>query len=151
MTLVPFAVVVALRVLPEGASAPASAPPVAASPVGGPDSGASPATEGTLPRSLFDAVMAGGPQRVVASVDVQPALAERRFLGFRIVRFRPDGVLRDCAALLPGDVVVSVNREPLERPEQFMRAWEVVKNAPVLEVDVLRQGRPVKFRWTLTP
>jgi type II secretory pathway component PulC len=110
-----------------------------------------PTVESTLTRSAFDAAIARGPQRIVASVEVRPALDRGRFLGFQIVRWLPDGDLRDCTSILAGDVIVSVNRESLERPEQFMRAWEVVKTATALEVEVLRAGQRLLYRWKIEP
>jgi type II secretory pathway component PulC len=110
-----------------------------------------PTVESAITRSAFDAAIARGPQRIVASVEVRPGLDRGRFLGFQIVRFLPDGDLRDCTSILPGDIVVSVNRESLERPEQFMRAWEVVKSAPAVEVEVLRAGQRVVYRWKIEP
>lgn len=156
MMLVQFmsALAPALLVVPTDAPGAASAPApatVAPQPPGSDAPPGVPVMSSTLPRAAFEAVMAGGPQRVVAAVDVQPALVGRRFVGFRLVRIRPEGVLRDCTSLLPGDVIVSVNRESLERPEQFMRAWEVVQNAGAIEVEVERQGRRFLHRWTLTP
>jgi type II secretory pathway component PulC len=121
--------------------APAGAPPAA--PV--------PTVESAITRSAFDAAIARGPQRIVASVEVRPGLDRGRFQGFQIVRFLPDGDLRDCTSLLPGDVIVSVNRESLERPEQFMRAWEVVKTAAAVEVEVLRAGQRLVYRWKIEP
>jgi len=134
-------------------SAPAVAVPATAAPVqpGSDAASAVPVMASTLARAAFDAVMAESPQRVVAAVDVKPALVGRRFVGFRLLRIRPEGILRDCTSLVPGDVIVSVNREPLERPEQFMRAWEVVKNASAIEVEVERGGRRILYRWTLVP
>ena len=108
-----------------------------------------PTIDSTLPRALFEAALARGPQRIVASVEVRPSLEGGRFIGFQIVRFMTDGDLRDCTSLLPGDVVVTVNREALERPEQFMRAWEVVKTAPVLEIEVIRGGQHLVYRWKI--
>lgn len=107
--------------------------------------------ESALSAAEFDAAMARGPQRVVASVEVQPALEKGRFLGFRIVRLQPDGDFRSCTSLLPGDVVLTVNREPLERPEQFMRAWEVVKASRSVEVELQRGTSRMLYRWTIQP
>lgn len=130
----------------------AATPPAAAVGTAGPPAPASqPAIELSLTREAFDAAIARGPQRIVASVEVRPALDRGRFLGFQIVRFTPDGDLRECASLLPGDVVVSVNRESLERPEQFMRAWDVVKGATAIEVEVLRTGQRLVYRWSVVP
>jgi type II secretory pathway component PulC len=115
--------------------------------------GAPPATviEGQLSRDEVQKVLERGPQRFVASLRVAPALEKGRFVGFRIEAFTPESPLANGGAIQPGDVVVSVNDEPVERPEQFMRAWEVVKAADRLSVLVLRDGQRLLYRWKIAP
>lgn len=107
--------------------------------------------EGELARAEVIAVVAQGPQRFIASVQVAAHLDGRRFVGFRIEGFAPDSPLVNSRAVQPGDVILSVNREPLERPEQFMKAWERVDDGDSLEVELLRAGQRLRYRWTLVP
>lgn len=107
--------------------------------------------EGELPRAEVAAIVERGPQPFIASLRVAPHLEGRRFVGFRIEGFAPDSPLINSRAIQPGDVVLAVNREPLERPEQFMRAWELVARKDTLEVDLLRAGQRLRYRWTLVP
>ena len=39
----------------------------------------------------------------------------------------------------------------LERPDQFMRAWEALAKAKRLDVRVLRGDARLHYRWTLVP
>lgn len=133
----------ALLATPKTPPVPASqAPPVAAD---------ERLIESVLTRAEVAPILEQGPQRVVAAVEVSPHLERGRFVGFRILRFRSDGPFADVRSLQPGDVVVRVNRESLERPEQFMRAWEVVKQADELEIEVLRGDQRFVFRWRIVP
>ncbi|MCA9540944.1 MAG: hypothetical protein KC620_18720, partial [Myxococcales bacterium] len=88
--------------------------------------------EGALARSEVRSVIERGPQRFIASLRVAAHLEKGRFVGFRIEGFAADAPMVNSQSVQPGDVILSVNREPLERPEQFMRAWEVVKEADTL-------------------
>ncbi len=107
--------------------------------------------EGQLSRSLVKKVMERGPQRFVAGLRVSAHLVEGRFVGFRIDGFTSEGPLVNSRHILPGDVVVRVNREPIERPEQFMRAWDVVRDADNLDVLLLRGGQQLRYHWKIIP
>ncbi len=107
--------------------------------------------EGQLSRRTLEQVMERGPQRFVAGLRVSPHLVAGRFVGFRIDGFTADGPLVNGRSILPGDVIVSVNQEPIERPEQFMRAWDVVKRADALRVRLLRGAQQLEYRWKLVP
>ncbi len=106
--------------------------------------------EGQLSRAVLKKVIERGPQRFVAGMRVSAHLVEGRFVGFRIDGFAPDGPLVNGRHILPGDVVLKVNQEPIERPEQFMRAWDVVSGADSLDVLLLRGGQQLRYHWKLT-
>lgn len=105
----------------------------------------------TVARDKVEAVFARGPQFIAASIQVAPAFENKRFLGFRIVSFTRGSVFADSMGLRPGDIVMRVNNEPIERPEMFMRAWEVARQAPVIEVRVMREGEVIRHRWRVSP
>ena len=105
--------------------------------------------EGELERAVVERVLAAGPQKFIASLRLAPHMKGKRFVGFRIDGFAPDSPLVNGGAVQPGDVVLRVNREPVERPDQFMRAWEVVGGADVLEVELLRGTQRYLYRWKL--
>ncbi len=94
--------------------------------------------ESSMSRSELQNIMERGPQRFIATLRVGAHLEKGRFLGFRIKGFTTDGPLVNSRSILAGDTILRVNKEPVERPEQFMRAWETVKSADHLEVLLLR-------------
>lgn len=107
--------------------------------------------DGELERHRVQQVIDKGPQRFIASLRVSPHLVKGRFKGFRIDGFTPDSPLINSRAVQPGDVIIRVNREPVERPEQFMRAWELVAKADTLEVLLQRGNQRYQYTWTLRP
>lgn len=125
----------------------AVAPPAAAGPT--PAAEQAIVLEGELERSEVKRVIERGPQKFIASLRVAPYMKGKRFMGFRIEGFAADSPLVNSRAVQPGDVVLKVNGEPVERPEQFMRAWEVVAGAEALEVTLLRGTQRYVYRWTL--
>jgi type II secretory pathway component PulC len=107
--------------------------------------------EGTMARGTVAKVIEAGPQRFIASVRVEPHTIKGKFIGYRLVGVATDGPLVNSQSVLPGDVIISVNHEPLERPDQFMRAWEVAKSANTLQILLLRGTQRLLYRWKLTP
>ena len=87
--------------------------------------------------------------RFLQEVELEETLSEGEFQGFRIVAFthpeRWTGV-----GLLVGDVVVSINDSPIERPEQAYAVFVNLKTAPALEVSYLRQGEKMRLSLPIT-
>jgi type II secretory pathway component PulC len=107
--------------------------------------------EDSVGRAEAEAVFAQGPHAVVAALAVEPAFERKRFVGFRILRVASRSPFAGRDGVRPGDVVMRVNGEPLERPDQFMRAWEVARAAAVIEVRLRRAGEDLRMRWRLDP
>lgn len=110
-----------------------------------------PIIEGVVARSKVEAVFARGPQYVAASVQVAPAFEDRRFLGFQVLSLTRGSVFADSMGIRPGDIILRVNDESIERPELFMRAWEVVRQAPHIDVRLRREGEDRRYRWRIEP
>ncbi len=140
-----------LALLPQPAAAAA---PVAAAPQVAPAVSAAPtATDDAtpLPRAELEAVLSHGAQGLIAATRFTPSVRGGRFVGWRILGFVPNGPLANVRALQPEDVLVRVNGEPLERPEQAMRAWETVRRAEHVDLAVLRNDVPMTLRWRIVP
>jgi hypothetical protein len=72
-------------------------------------------------------------------LDERAVFADGKFHGFRLLALR-DGLER--SGLQPGDVVVSVNKMPIERPEQAIAVFHSLEKAKELRVDYERNGEP---------
>jgi type II secretory pathway component PulC len=73
-------------------------------------------------------------------VQVEPALANGRFRGWRIVKLAPDDPMWRGVDLAPGDIVNQVNGLPIEHPEQALAAFQSLAVAKELRVTFDRNG-----------
>lgn len=108
-----------------------------------------PSAGGRISAKAFKAAIEQGPQRLVASMELEPHMVEGRFVGHTLVRFTPDGLLASCQAFKAGDVFISINGESLARPAQFMQAWSSLKEAKLLKVEILRGETPMVLTWQI--
>ena len=107
--------------------------------------------ETQLQRSDLTALIKQGPQALIASVDVNPHSVKGRFVGYKIVGAKASSLMANSQTVQVGDVILSVNGHSLERPDQFMRAWEGLGKKKQITVAVLRGVQRIVFRWNLTP
>lgn len=106
-----------------------------------------PRREGAIDRAALDQVLAGGLGRFLQSVSTEPHLEAGRFVGFRVTSLAApyfEGV-----DLREGDTLVSVNGLPIERPEQALQAWEGLRVASELTLEVLRTGERRQLRFVI--
>lgn len=103
---------------------------------------------GTIRRAALDEVLAHGLGAFLSKVAVEPDLQEGRFVGFRVTELRDDALF-GSVDLVPGDTVVAVNGQPIERPEQAFEAWSALRVASELTVDLLRAGEPRRLRYPI--
>jgi type II secretory pathway component PulC len=103
---------------------------------------------GTIQRAALDEVLGRGLGAFLSKVAVEPELSEGRFVGFRLTELR-DTELFAAVDLLPGDTVIAVNGQPIERPEQAFEAWSALRVASELTVDLMRAGQPRQLRFPI--
>lgn len=108
-----------------------------------------PAVEGEIARSALNVVLEAGLGRFLQGVITEPELAEGRFVGFRLVSLYPDDERMQSVDLVPGDVITSVNGQPIERPEQALRVWSSLRVASELLVDYRREGEERQLRFAI--
>jgi type II secretory pathway component PulC len=122
----------------------AAAPPVAAKP--GAKAGAPTIVEGSdIPRAALLAVLSGGVGRFLQRVQLEPALDKGRFVGWRLVRLFDDAQAGQ-GALKPGDTLLRVNGQSIERPEQFKNVWDSLATESQLILQVDRAGQKSEIR-----
>jgi hypothetical protein len=105
----------------------------------------SPATsgDGAITRKEMRKVIAGGAQAFIQQVQIRPAFRNGQFYGWRVVEYRGPGPVR------AGDIVRRVNGQSLERPEQFMKAWDGLARRSSLVLEMVRRGRALVLRWSI--
>ena len=147
----PFAIVSLLALAGCGGGAPGPrAPTVAAASDPAPD-----ATEATgrltLARSALVPVLDAGLGRFLGRVATEPAREDGAFVGFRVVSIEDALTVPDTEGLgvRPGDVVVRVNGQAIERPEQALAVWEGLRVASTLAIEYLRAGERREARFAI--
>jgi hypothetical protein len=101
---------------------------------------------GTIDRAGLVAILDQGLGRFLTHVRLEPALSAGKFQGFRVGALDPawQGV-----GLESGDVITRVNGQPIERPEQALSAFESLRTASEVKVDLLRGGVPSQVRYRI--
>lgn len=97
--------------------------------------------------ALLEGLRAGIPH-FLNLVQIEAERKHGSFWGWRIVAM--DRRLARATVLRPGDVVHSVNRAPVERPEHLTQLWSALKGAQELHVDVTRGDQRCQIRYQIT-
>jgi type II secretory pathway component PulC len=96
-----------------------------------------------ITRAELEAQLRAGAQSFIQKVRVRPSFRGGRFIGWRVLAYQGPGPIRT------GDVVKRVNGEELERPEQFMKAWNGLRGRTELVLELIRSGKPLSLRFPI--
>jgi type II secretory pathway component PulC len=102
-----------------------------------------------IPKAEFDKVIQEGPQKFISKLLLKPYFQNNRFIGFQLAKvfWKTDEMTEHI--IRPGDVIVKVNGLKIEKPEEFMNAWEAVTGSTVLEFTILRDGQLKKITYDI--
>ncbi len=104
---------------------------------------------GDIPRALLQAELANGIGRFLQQVRVKPVVSRGRFVGWRIATLFPNRTDVKVQALAVGDILLRVNGQPVERPEEFKEVWDSLANASELVLDIERAGETTTIRYAI--
>lgn len=106
------------------------------------------AEEGVIRRASLEEVLEGGLGLFLQKVSTEPDLRAGRFVGFRLTELR-DPDLFAGIDLQPGDTIVEVNGQAIERPEQAYLVWTGLRVASELTIIVLRGDERRELRFAI--
>jgi hypothetical protein len=134
-----------------GSSAAAGTTPASAQDDAGPEAPAYevPAVQGAIQRADLLPVLDAGLGRFLQGIEAEPALEDGRFVGFRLVTLYPNDARFRAIDLGPGDVVVRVNGQSVERPGQAFQVWDGLRVASQLLIEYLREGERRELRFDI--
>lgn len=101
---------------------------------------------GVIEREGLVAIVDQGLGRFLQHVQLEPALANGKFGGFRVAALDPAW---KGSGIESGDVITRLNGQPIERPEQAMAAFESLRTASEVKVEFMRQGTPANLRFRI--
>ncbi len=124
----------------EPAKDASNAPPVATT-APSTTAAATPSGPARMTRAQAKAAVGRGLGAVLQNVTIadDPVFLNGKFHGFKIVALR--GALAG-SGMQAGDVVTSVNKMPIEKPDQAFAAFKTLETAPALTVQFERNGTP---------
>ncbi len=103
---------------------------------------------GVIHRAALDEVLDRGLGAFLSRVGTQASLEGGRFVGFQLVELR-DEALFSGIDIRAGDVVVAVNGQSIERPEQAFTAWSGLRVASEITLAVIRDGARQDLRFPI--
>jgi type II secretory pathway component PulC len=103
---------------------------------------------GVIVRADLDAILDQGPGAFLARLEVEPVMEGEAFVAFQVAALH-DPAMFDGVDLMPGDRLVSINGQTIERPEHAMTVWSSLRVASELTVVVLRGGQPHELRFAI--
>jgi type II secretory pathway component PulC len=106
---------------------------------------------GVIERSELAKVLDASPGMFLQNVESEPRFRAGKFFGWKLVAFFPGDARFAGVDLRAGDVVTRVNGIAIERPEQLMDVWKLLRSASELTVDVERDGALRTLRWQISP
>ncbi len=105
-------------------------------------------SEPVIQRAALDEVLDAGLGAFLGRVTTAPSLDGNRFVGFQLVALR-DEALFSGVDLQPGDVILSVNGQSIERPDDAFTAWTGLRVASEITLAVLRDGERRDLRFPI--
>ncbi len=104
---------------------------------------------GTIERASLNEVLERGLGAFLSGVEVQAYFANHGFAGWEVLRFWPKHNGYAKVDIRPGDVVIAINKRPLEKPDQVQRLWKELRTADRLVVSGHRLGTPFELRFKI--
>ena len=101
---------------------------------------------GAIDRAGLRAILDQGLGRVLARLQLSPVLVKGKFQGFRVNQIDPAWAASGVAV---NDVVLRLNGSPIERPEQAMAAFESLRVASELALELSRDGQTIALRYRI--
>jgi S1-C subfamily serine protease len=84
-------------------------------------------------------------------LEVAPWLSGDRFVGWQLVQLIDHASPLHEVDLVPGDVLLAINGQPLSRPEQLQTVWDSLRTANEVTAQMWRGETKLELRFTIEP
>jgi hypothetical protein len=101
---------------------------------------------GSIDRAGLIAIVDQGLGRFFGHLRLSPVMDGKRFVGFAVAGIDPAW---GDIGLRPGDIILRVNGQVIERPEQAMAAFESLRVSSEVLVEITRAGVPASLRFRI--
>lgn len=104
---------------------------------------------GSIERSALRAELSRGIGRFLQNVKTEAVLSHGHFVGWRLLALFPKRPDVRVQGLKQGDVLLRVNGQSIERPEDFKSVWDSLETAKDLVLEIERDGQPSTLRYNI--
>jgi type II secretory pathway component PulC len=106
---------------------------------------------GTIERAKLVAVLDAGPPMFLRQLEVSAKMNGERFVGWQLVQLVDRaGPLVDVD-VVPGDVLLAINGQPISRPDQLQRVWDSLRTANTVTAQMWRGDSKFDLAFTIEP
>ena len=106
---------------------------------------------GTIARDRLVAVLDAGPGTFLRQLEIAPKLNGERFVGWQLVQLLDrSGPLVDVD-IVPGDVLLAINGQPLSRPDQLQSVWDSLRTANTVSAQLWRGQAQFSLEFAVEP
>ncbi len=106
---------------------------------------------GTIERAKLVAVLDAGPPTFLRQLEVTAKMNGERFVGWQLVQLVDrTGPLIDVD-IVPGDVLLAINNQPLSRPDQLQTVWDSLRTANTVTAQMWRGDAKFDLQFTIEP
>ena len=105
-------------------------------------------TERVVNRQTVLNTLKDNPFQVLHEAALQPAFAAGALVGVQLASMQGDGILEQ-SGFKSGDIVRTVNGQPVSNPAQVLTLPQQLLSAEVVEVQVERNGQPITLKFHL--
>lgn len=106
---------------------------------------------GSIAADVIARFHAAGPQALLRALETEPARAEGKVLGYRVVSIAPGAAFLRRAQILPGDIILRVNGTSIITPDGFMKVWTDLPKATAIDLSLLRGTESINRHWDVIP
>ena len=106
---------------------------------------------GTIERAHLVAVLDAGPGAFLRQFEITAHLDGERFVGWQLVQLLDHAGPLAALDIVPGDVLLAVNGNPLSRPDQLQTMWDGLRSANEVTAELWRGNAKLELKFEVTP
>jgi S1-C subfamily serine protease len=106
---------------------------------------------GTIERAKLVAVLDAGPPMFLRQVEVSAKMNGERFVGWELVQLVDRASPLVDVDVVPGDVLLAINGQPISRPDQLQTVWDSLRTANTVSAQLWRGDAKFSLDFKIEP